>query len=338
MIAPLVAIALGFAAPAHAKPSSGLEVTQAWSRPAAAGGAGAGFMVLSNHGKTADALVAVESPAAREVQIHQSSMAGGMASMAAVARCRCRPAVGHLRAGRIPPDVRGPDDGAEGRRHPAGDPHLRQRRQGEGVVRRGFRRRAAAPTPPLSLPDKNVTSVTARAWSHGPRQTPLPRETSPMKTAWLAACRRGRPARRRCPRFAADAANAAGQPRPRPDQGPAHGAWGFDLAGRDTAVDPPARASSATPTAPTCEKLEIPADRSPTAPSTLLDDSAARPHARGDRQGRRQPGGDRRRGPGRRALPQLHGRGRGRGPGRQAAGRRPRPRSAPPRPATTSPG
>jgi copper(I)-binding protein len=86
MIAPLIALALGFAAPAHAHVSTGLEVTQAWSRPAAAGGVGGGYLVLTNHSKKADALVKVESPAAREVQVHQTSMAGGMVSMAPALR------------------------------------------------------------------------------------------------------------------------------------------------------------------------------------------------------------------------------------------------------------
>lgn len=51
-------------------------------------------MTLANPGAKPDALVAVESPSAPQVQIHQSSMSG-MASMKAVSpRCRCRPAAG----------------------------------------------------------------------------------------------------------------------------------------------------------------------------------------------------------------------------------------------------
>lgn len=68
---------LSVAAPAAAAP----QVQAAWSRPAAQGGAGAGFMVLANPDAKPDALVAVQSPLAREVQIHQSSMANGIASM-----------------------------------------------------------------------------------------------------------------------------------------------------------------------------------------------------------------------------------------------------------------
>lgn len=61
----------------HAAP----QVQGAWSRPAAAGTTGAGFMTLANPGKTPDALVSASSPIAREVQIHQSSMANGVAAM-----------------------------------------------------------------------------------------------------------------------------------------------------------------------------------------------------------------------------------------------------------------
>ncbi|MBU1376873.1 MAG: copper chaperone PCu(A)C, partial [Alphaproteobacteria bacterium] len=67
--------ALSFATAAQAAP----RVEGAWTRPAALGGTGAGFMSLKNPDAKADALVAVETPLARTVQIHQSSMTGGMA-------------------------------------------------------------------------------------------------------------------------------------------------------------------------------------------------------------------------------------------------------------------
>jgi Uncharacterized protein conserved in bacteria len=70
-------VVLGTAGPAVAAP----QVSAAWSRPAAAGTTGAGFMTLANPGKAADALVAVESPAARAVEIHRSTMSGGVSSM-----------------------------------------------------------------------------------------------------------------------------------------------------------------------------------------------------------------------------------------------------------------
>lgn len=74
--------ALILASAAHAAPkASAIEVTQAWSRPAAAGTNGAGFMTLTNHGKTADTLVSIETKAATQVQMHQTSMANGIMSM-----------------------------------------------------------------------------------------------------------------------------------------------------------------------------------------------------------------------------------------------------------------
>ena len=60
------------------------QVQAAWSRPAAQGSTGAGFMTLTNPDRKADALVAVETAGAREVQIHLTRMSGGMASMQAV--------------------------------------------------------------------------------------------------------------------------------------------------------------------------------------------------------------------------------------------------------------
>ena len=57
------------------------QVSAAWSRPAAAGTTGAGFLTLSNPGKAADALVAVESPVARKVEMHRSAMKAGVSSM-----------------------------------------------------------------------------------------------------------------------------------------------------------------------------------------------------------------------------------------------------------------
>ena len=74
-------VALASALPAQAAP----KVESAWSRPAAQGSTGVGFMTLVNPGTKADALIAVQSPAAREVQVHLSSVSGGMASMQAVA-------------------------------------------------------------------------------------------------------------------------------------------------------------------------------------------------------------------------------------------------------------
>jgi len=59
----------------------GLQIDQPWSRPAVAGTNGVGYMVLVNHGAAPDALEKVESPLASRVEMHSSSMAGGVMSM-----------------------------------------------------------------------------------------------------------------------------------------------------------------------------------------------------------------------------------------------------------------
>ncbi len=79
--------ALSVAGAAQAAP----QVQAAWSRPAAQGSTGAGFMTLSNPDAKADALVSAETPWAREVQVHQSSMSGGMASMKRLDRVALAP-------------------------------------------------------------------------------------------------------------------------------------------------------------------------------------------------------------------------------------------------------
>lgn len=78
MKAALVAAALIAAAqPAFAAP---IEAVQLWSRPAAAGGNGVGYLTLVNRGK-ADTLTRVETPVAQKVEMHASSMAGGVMRM-----------------------------------------------------------------------------------------------------------------------------------------------------------------------------------------------------------------------------------------------------------------
>lgn len=69
------------AAPAVAA-ERGIQALRPWSRPAAAGSNGAGYVTLVNHGK-ADALVGVETDLARKVEMHATSMAGGMMKMSA---------------------------------------------------------------------------------------------------------------------------------------------------------------------------------------------------------------------------------------------------------------
>ena len=49
----------------------------AWTRPAAAGINGAGYLILTNRGRLADSLIGVSSPAAARGSIHRSAMAAG---------------------------------------------------------------------------------------------------------------------------------------------------------------------------------------------------------------------------------------------------------------------
>lgn len=80
----MLALALLAATPAFAASYrlGNIEVSQPWSRPAAAGMNGAGYMSVSNKGTRAETLKAVETPAAARVEIHRMSMgSGGVMSM-----------------------------------------------------------------------------------------------------------------------------------------------------------------------------------------------------------------------------------------------------------------
>jgi copper(I)-binding protein len=74
-------LALTLAVAGSAQAAAPLSVSGAWSRPAVAGTNGVGYLAIANTGKAADALVRVESPLAAKVEMHSSSMAGGVMSM-----------------------------------------------------------------------------------------------------------------------------------------------------------------------------------------------------------------------------------------------------------------
>lgn len=82
---PLAAAALALAAcgPAqsHSYDIGDLKVGHPWSRPAAEGMNGAGYLSVVNAGTAPDRLVAVETPAAARVQIHETSTDGGVMRM-----------------------------------------------------------------------------------------------------------------------------------------------------------------------------------------------------------------------------------------------------------------
>lgn len=81
LIAAAAALAFATTTQAATYRLGGIEVVQPWSRPAAAGTNGAGFFTVTNKGKAADTLKAVETPAARKVEMHKTSMANGVMSM-----------------------------------------------------------------------------------------------------------------------------------------------------------------------------------------------------------------------------------------------------------------
>ncbi|HEX3367502.1 copper chaperone PCu(A)C [Phenylobacterium sp.] len=76
----VIAAAVLAATPLSAVSAGKIEVLQPWSRPAVAGTTGIGYMVLANHG-AADALEKVESPLAARVEMHSSTMSGGIMTM-----------------------------------------------------------------------------------------------------------------------------------------------------------------------------------------------------------------------------------------------------------------
>ena len=102
-----------------------LVLDHAWARATSAGAkVGGGFLTIENKGTTPDKLMGASSPAAGKVEVHETAMNNGIATM--------RPGEGrtiystwsvrHTRAGWLPPH----DDGAER--------SVQKRRQGFGDV------------------------------------------------------------------------------------------------------------------------------------------------------------------------------------------------------------
>jgi copper(I)-binding protein len=82
-LAALTLSPLALAPPAFAgeRRAGGVEVGHPWTRPAQPGMNGVGYLTLTNIGAKPIRLVAIASPAAQSVTIHQSSMTNGVASM-----------------------------------------------------------------------------------------------------------------------------------------------------------------------------------------------------------------------------------------------------------------
>jgi periplasmic copper chaperone A len=61
--------------------ATGIEVSNAWMRPAMKDGNGAVYFVLQNHSAAADELTGVSSEIAQAVEMHQSTMEGDVMQM-----------------------------------------------------------------------------------------------------------------------------------------------------------------------------------------------------------------------------------------------------------------
>jgi len=82
VIALLIGSALAGIALARDFQAGDITIQHAWSRPTMEGmSMGVGYLTLVNRGKAPDTLVAVSSPAAESVEIHESRMVDGMARM-----------------------------------------------------------------------------------------------------------------------------------------------------------------------------------------------------------------------------------------------------------------
>lgn len=82
----IFAFALGAAllagvAQAHSFAVGGLTIGHPWSRPAAQGGNGAGFLSVTSKSAAPDRLTSVSSPVAARVEIHESMIMDGKAMM-----------------------------------------------------------------------------------------------------------------------------------------------------------------------------------------------------------------------------------------------------------------
>ncbi len=85
LFAAVLGLAVAGQAAAHDYSAGDLRIDHPWTRPTAAGApTAAGYMEITNTGKTADRLVSVSSAHAPRVEIHQSSMEGGVMRMKAL--------------------------------------------------------------------------------------------------------------------------------------------------------------------------------------------------------------------------------------------------------------
>jgi copper(I)-binding protein len=81
VLATLAALAVGLPAFADDVRVDGVEIRHPWTRPAAVGFNGVGYLSLANVGTKPIKLIAAESPAAKSVTLHQTRMMGTMMMM-----------------------------------------------------------------------------------------------------------------------------------------------------------------------------------------------------------------------------------------------------------------
>jgi len=70
-----------------------IEITKAWARPTVpSANEGVAYLTISNHGKTAEALIGVSTPAAKRAELHTSETMNGMMQMRAASSLEIPPA------------------------------------------------------------------------------------------------------------------------------------------------------------------------------------------------------------------------------------------------------
>jgi hypothetical protein len=75
----LIALAL-LAGPVVAAPAP-IRITGAWTRPVASGLTDAGYLTITNHGKTPDRLLSASSPQVGKIEMMLSAMTGDISTM-----------------------------------------------------------------------------------------------------------------------------------------------------------------------------------------------------------------------------------------------------------------
>ena len=77
-----VAVLLAVATPALAQNVGDLQISGAWARATPKGAqVGGGYLSITNKGTTPDRLVGGSTPVAAKLEVHETSMSGGVAQM-----------------------------------------------------------------------------------------------------------------------------------------------------------------------------------------------------------------------------------------------------------------